>query len=220
MKEVIIIGSGGHGAELDDYIYYNNSIQKSGGYKIIGYLDDNPDNYSSYTFSAPLLGGVKNHKVRKNAYYIMGIANLAYRQKFVEQYLKNGAEFLSLVHASAYVSRSSKIGTGVIIGPHANLGPNTVIGDFTVINSRSSMGHDTVVGKYNFISPNVCFSGFTRIGNGNLFGINCATIPEIEVGNNNKIMAGMILDRNVGNDSVVFHRFRERVIAIPKTESK
>ena len=27
MKEVIIIGSGGHGAELDDYIHYNNNIQ-------------------------------------------------------------------------------------------------------------------------------------------------------------------------------------------------
>jgi len=216
MKEVIIIGSGGHGAELDDYINYNNSIQGIEEYKIIAYLDDNPDNYSSYQFSAPLIGGVKNHTVRKDIYYIIGIANLTYRQRFVEQYLKDGAKFLSVIHASAYISRSSTIGVGVIIGPHANLGPNTRIGDFTVINSRSSVGHDTEVGKYNFISPNVCFSGFTKVGDSNLFGINSATIPEIQIGNNNKIMAGMILDRNVGDDTVVFHRFRERVIAIPK----
>jgi len=216
MKEIIIIGSGGHGAELDDYIFYNNRKSGNEQYKIIGYLDDNPDNYSSYFFSAPLVGGVKNHQVRKDIYYIMGIANLAYRQKFVEQYLKNGAEFLPLVHASAYISRSSKIGTGVIVGPNANLGPNVKIDDFSVINSRSSMGHDTIVGKFNFISPNVCFSGFTKVGNGNLFGINSATIPGIQVGHNNKIMAGMVVDRNVGNDSVVFHRFKERVICHSK----
>jgi len=217
MKEVIIIGSGGHGAELDDYINYNNSIQNAEEYKIIAYLDDNPDNYSRYEFSAPLIGGVKDHEVRQDVHYIMGIANLKYRQKFVEQYLKNGARFLSVIHSSAYISRSSKIGVGAIIGPHVNLGPNTIIGDFTVINSRSSVGHDTIIGKYNFISPNVCFSGFTKVGNGNLFGINSATIPEIQVGNSNKIMAGMIIDRNVGDDSVVFHRYKERVIAIPKS---
>jgi len=215
MKEVIIIGSGGHGAELDDYIYYNSN-NGAEEYKIIGYLDDNPNNYSSYSFSAPLIGGVIDHQVRKDIYYIMGIANLTYRKKFVEQYLKNGAKFLSLIHASAYISRSSKIGKGAIIGPNANLGPNTRIGDFSVINSRSSLGHDTIAGKYNFISPNVCFSGFTKVGNGNLFGINSATLPGIQIGNNNKIMAGMIIDKNIGDDTVYFHRFRERVIALPK----
>jgi sugar O-acyltransferase (sialic acid O-acetyltransferase NeuD family) len=217
MKEVIIIGSGGHGAELDDYINHNNSLPGTEKYKIIAYLDDNPDNYSMYQFSAPLMGGVKNHAVRKDIYYIIGIANLKFRQKFVEQYLKDGARFLSVIHASAYISRSSNIGVGAIIGPHVNLGPNTIIGDFSIVNSRSSLGHDTIIGKYNFISPNVCFSGFSIIGNGNLFGINSATIPEIHIGNNNKIMAGMIIDRNVGDDTVVFHRYKERVIAIPKT---
>ncbi len=218
MKEVIIIGSGGHGAELDDYINYNNSIRGSEELKIIGYLDDNPANYSKYLFSAPLIGGVKDHEVRKDIYYIIGIANLKYRQKFVDQYLKSGAKFLTLVHASAYISRSSEIGVGAIIGPNVNLGPNAQIGDFTFINARSSIGHDTVVGKHNFISPNVCFSGFTKVGDGNLFGINSATLPEIKIGNNNKIMAGMVLDRDIGDGTTVFHRFRERVIAIPKTK--
>lgn len=217
MKEVIIIGSGGHGAELDDYIQYNNNTKGIEELKIIGYLDDNPDNYSKYLFSAPLIGGVKDHEVRTDVYYIIGIANLQYRKKFVDQYLKDGAKFLSLVHASAYISRSSEIGVGAIIGPHVNLGPNSQIGDFTFVNSRSSIGHDTVIGKHNFISPNVCFSGFTKVGDSNLFGINSATIPGIEIGNNNKIMAGMILDRNIGDDTVVFHRYKEKVIAIPKT---
>jgi len=216
MKEIIIVGSGGHGAELDDYIQYNNKQSGVEGIKIRGYLDDNPDNYSSYSFSAPLIGGVKDHKVKKDVHYLIGIANLQFRQKFVEQYLNDGASFISLVHASAYISNSCKLETGVVIGPNVNLGPNTMIGDYSMINSRCSIGHDTKIGKFNFISPNVCFSGFSEVGDGNLFGINSATIPNIKVGNNNKIMAGMVLDKNVGDDSVVFYRFKERVIAVPK----
>jgi bifunctional N-acetylglucosamine-1-phosphate-uridyltransferase/glucosamine-1-phosphate-acetyltransferase GlmU-like protein len=73
-----------------------------------------------------------------------------------------------------------------------------------------------MIGNFNSISPNVCFSGFSQVGDDNIFGINSATLPSVKVGNRNKIAAGMILDRDVGNDTVVFHRFRERVFAVPK----
>lgn len=216
MKEVIIIGSGGHGAELDDYIKYNHQFDAADGLKVIGFLDDNPDSYARYRLSAPLLGGVKDHKVRKDVHYLMGIANLKYRKFFVEQYTMQGAVFISFIHKTAYISDSATIGKGVVIGPMVNLGPNARVGDFTLLNSRCSLGHDTVVGKYNFISPNVCFSGFTSVGDENLFGINSATIPSIKIGDRNKIAAGMVLDRNIENDTVVFYRFKEKIIAVPK----
>lgn len=216
MKKIIIVGSGGHGAELSDYIQYNERVTNVREFEIIGYLDDNPVNYSNYKFGAPLIGGVRNHQIRPDVEYLMGIANLTYRKLFVDQYTSAGARFISLVHHTAYISDSASLGKGVVIGPMVNLGPNSVIGDYTMLNSRCSMGHDTKVGEFNFISPNVCFSGFTEIGDGNLFGINSATIPGIKVGNNNKIMAGMVLDKNVGNDEVVFYRFKEKVIAVPK----
>jgi sugar O-acyltransferase (sialic acid O-acetyltransferase NeuD family) len=216
MKDVIIIGAGGHGAEIDEYIAYS---QKKSGEKllnVIGFLDDNPVNYYNYRFSAPLLGGVRDHSVNKDCFYIMGIGSLQYRRMFVEKFSAGGAEFISFIHCNAYVSESARIGKGVVIAPHANVGPNVRIGDYTFLNSRCSMGHDTVVGKYNFISPNVCFSGFTKIGDENLFGINSATIPGVKVGDRNKIAAGMVLDKDIENDTVVFFRYKEKIIAVAK----
>jgi sugar O-acyltransferase (sialic acid O-acetyltransferase NeuD family) len=213
---IIIIGAGGHGAEIDDYIRYYNTVSGDQKIKVIGFLDDNPNNYHAYQFSAPLLGAIKDHVIRKDCFYMIGIANLLYRRLFVERFLAQGASFHGFIHPTAYISPSVKMGQGVVIGPHVNLGPNTVVGDFSMINSRCSLGHDTKIGKYNFISPNVCFSGFTRVGSGNLFGINSVTIPGIKVGDNNKIMAGMVLDKNVGDDEVVFYRFKEKVIAVSK----
>jgi sugar O-acyltransferase (sialic acid O-acetyltransferase NeuD family) len=216
MKEVIIVGAGGHAAEIDEYIRHSQKVKKNQNLRIIGFLDDNKENYLRYRFSAPLIGGIEEHKVVRNLGYIIGIANLKYRRYFVENIKAEGGFFVSFVHSSAYVSESATIGEGSIIGPNVSIGPNVKIGKYTLINSRCSIGHDTLIGDFNFISPNVCFSGFSEIGDENLFGINSATIPGIKVGNSNKIVAGMILDRSIGSDIIVFHRYKEKIIAIPK----
>lgn len=220
MIDIIVIGAGGHAAEIDEYIIYNKKYSYGEDFNIIGFLDDNPENYARYKFSAPFIGSATHHKVIKDHCYILGIAGIQYRRLFAERYLAEGARFVSLIHCGAYISITARIGEGSIIGPNSNIGPNVCIGKFTLINSRCSLGHDSIVGDYNFISPNTCLSGFTEVGNENLFGINCATIPGIKIGNRNKITAGMIIDTNVGDDSVIFYRYKERVIAIPKKNNE
>jgi len=217
MKNIIIIGSGGHGAELDEYIRYDNRHGDTVNYNIVGFLDDNPENYSNYTFSAPLLGGIGDHEIQSDCEYIMGIANLEYRKKFVKLFLERGARFCTYIHPDTFISESAKIGRGAVISYHCNIGPNAVVGDFTMVNARASIAHDARVGRYNFIGPNVCLSGFTVVGDENLFGINSATIPGINIGDRNKIAAGMTLDKNVANDSTVFYKIKERVIAVHKS---
>jgi len=219
MTDVIIIGAGGHAAEIDEYITYNQKVSGIKELNIVGFLDDNPASYARYKFSAPLIGGASDHKVIRGHGYIIAIAGLKYRRSFVDRYKAECARFVSVIHRSAYVSDSSVIGEGSIIGPNASIGPNVQVGKYTLINARCSIGHDTRVGDYNFISPNVCFSGFTEIGDENLFGINSATIPGIKAGNRNRIAAGMILDSNVGDESVIFYRFKEKVIAVPRQGS-
>jgi sugar O-acyltransferase (sialic acid O-acetyltransferase NeuD family) len=216
-QKVIIIGCGGHSAELDDYFFHAKKKDPRFDMEIDGLIDDNAASYDQYAFSAPFLGRILDHAVRQDSLYLMGIANLQYRRPIIDRFLSMGARFASFVHPDAYVSRSVVLGQGVVIAPSVNLGPNVVVGDYTLINSRSSMGHDTRVGPYNFICPNVCFSGFTQVGEENLFGINSATIPGIRVGNRNKIAAGMVLDKNLGDDETVFYRYKEKVIAIPRS---
>ncbi|HLO60113.1 MAG TPA: acetyltransferase [Bacteroidales bacterium] len=216
MENVIIIGAGGHAAEINEYITHSEVFAQKKTIQIIGFLDDNPENYARYNFDAPLLGGVKDHVIRSDCRYIIGIADLTYRRLFVDTFKKSGATFLSFIHFNTYISKSATIGEGSVIGPNVTIGPNVQIGQYTLINSRCSIGHDTIVGNYNFISPNVCMSGFTKVGDENLFGINSATIPGICIGNRNKIGAGMILDGTVGDDTVVFYRYKEKIIAVPK----
>ena len=212
MKKIIIVGSGGHAAELRDYINHNNNARPADRMEVVGFIDDNEDSYKHYNFAEPFLGSIKNHKVHKEVFYLMGIANLDYRKKIIESLLEKGAEFTGLIHPTAIISPSAEIHPTTVISHNASVGAMAKLGKYNMLNSRCTIGHDSVIGNYNFISPQVAVSGNTKIGDGNLIGTNACTIPGMTIGNNNKIAAGMVLYKPVGDDSTVLFRHKERLI--------
>lgn len=204
MKQIIIIGAGGHAAELRDYINdFNKSKSNEESIKVVGYIDDNKEGYLHYEFREPYLGDIKSHEVSGDFSYLMGIANLEYRKTIVTRLEQNGANIIGFIHPTARISPSARVGKGVVISHNASLGPKVVIEDHTIINSRTTVGHDTHIGKFNFISPLCALSGNTSIGEGNLIGTNVITIPGIKIGNNNKIGAGVVLFFNVESNQTI-----------------
>jgi sugar O-acyltransferase (sialic acid O-acetyltransferase NeuD family) len=216
MKQIIVIGASGHSAEIQDYIDVINRSLQEPIYRVEGFLDDDPMAFARFEFKGANLGGIKDHKIVFDAEYVMGIAKHEIRRTLIDIFLEKGARFETIIHPSSYISMSAQIGAGCIIGPNVNIGPNVQIGDYNLLNSRSSLGHGTRIGSNNIISPNVSFSGDTLVGDDNLFGVNSATIPGLSIGNRNKIEAGMIVSKDILDDTIVFHRFKEKVIAVPK----
>lgn len=212
MKEVIIIGAGGHAAELRDYIRHYNQAKGEIAISVIGFLDDNAEVHEHYNYEEPLLGGIASHEVRTACYYMMGIANLKYRRTIIEKILAQGGRFTGLIHPTALISPSAEIGEGVVISHNASVGPKVKLGKFNMLNSRCTIGHDTQMGDYNFISPKVALSGNTKIGNENMIGTNASTIPGVKIGNNNTIGAGMVVYKPIGDNETVFFRFKERLV--------
>lgn len=209
-KRIIIIGAGGHAAELRDYIAH---IQKIGTeMQVEGFLDDDPTAHVTYGYAEPFLGTIRDHAVRKDVEYLMGIANIKYRRPIIERFEAGGAVFASLIHPTVLISPSAKLGRGVIISHNASVGPKVEIGDHNIINSRCTIGHDTHIGSYNFISPQVALSGHTTVGNENMIGVNSCTIPGIVIGSNNMIAAGTVMYKNVGDGQTLINRFNERII--------
>jgi acetyltransferase EpsM len=209
-RKIIIIGAGGHAAELRDYISH---MQKLGTeIQVEGFLDDDANAYAIYGYAEPFLGSIADHPVRTDVDYLMGIANIKYRRPIIEKFEAAGASFRGLIHPTVLLSSSATLGKGVIISHNASVGPKVIIGDHNIINSRCTIGHDTVLGKYNFVSPQVAFSGHTTVGDENMIGVNSCTIPGLVIGNNNVIAAGTVLYKHVGDGQTLINRFNERII--------
>ncbi len=212
MKQIIIIGAGGHAAELRDYINHNNAARPNDQIQVLGFIDDNEENYHHYGFEEPFLGSIAEHQVESGQLYLMGIANLDYRKKIIERFITEGGDFIGLIHPTAIISPSATLGKGVVISHNASVGAKVVLGNFNMLNSRCTIGHDSVLGDYNFISPQVAVSGNTKIGDENLIGTNACTIPGITIGNRNKIAAGMVVYKPVEDDQTVLFRHKERLV--------
>lgn len=211
MKKIIIVGAGGHAAELRDYINHYNKVNVEDQLDVEGFLDDDEHNHKHYEFSEPYLGGIDSFRIREDIKYLMGIANLEFRKSIIQKIEKGGGEFISLIHPTAIISPSSLIGKGVVISHNASVGPKVSIGDYNILNSRCTIGHDSKLGNFNFISPQVAISGNTTIGDENMIGTNACTIPGTTIGNRSKIAAGMVVYKPVSNDETVLFRHKERL---------
>lgn len=214
MKKIILIGAGGHAAELRDYIdHYNEICSEMDRMNVVGFLDDDETIYRHYEFVEPYLGAIQNHEIQEDVLYLLAIANLKYRRKIAEKLQNLGAIITGFIHPTCQISPSAKIHPTTVLSHRVSVGPKVKIGAFNVINSRCTIGHDTLIGDYNFISPMVALSGKTIIGEENLIGTHAVTIPSVEIGSNNIIGAGTVLFRDVGDNSTIVSGSKPRKIS-------
>lgn len=91
--------------------------------------------------------------------YIIGLSNLKLRHKIQSKFREFGINATNIIHPSAVIAPSVKIGLGNYIGANSVLATEVTIGNDNIINLLVSVGHDTQIGSNSFI-----FQG-TRIGN-------------------------------------------------------
>jgi sugar O-acyltransferase (sialic acid O-acetyltransferase NeuD family) len=217
MKTVVIIGAGAHSAEIAGLIYDNNKhVEENEQLSIKGYIDDSQENWIRYKFKEPLLSNLLDYVPSEEDYFILGVSNVKSRKLCLEKLQNKNLRFINFIHYTSIIYETASIGTGNVICCYAKIGPNAIVGDLNIINSRTEVGHDCIVGSNNVFAGGVAVAGYSTIENDNFFSMYSAVIPNIAIGSNNVIQAGMVVDKNIGNDSYYFHRFKEKVLTIPK----
>jgi len=217
MKNVIIIATGAVAAEITSYIEDTDMGIKD-GLCIKGYLEyeyNIEKYYNNYHYLKPILGDIDSYYPQEDDYFILGVSNIPFREKVIETMKSKNAKFCTIIHPSSIIAKTAKIGEGCFISPFCTIGPNASIGNFNHLTSYSFISHDSEIGNNNVLSSaGLC--GHVKIGNNNSFYVRSVVIPEITIGDNCVIQAGMVVDKNVPDNSIIFHRFKEKVIAVPQ----
>jgi sugar O-acyltransferase (sialic acid O-acetyltransferase NeuD family) len=221
MREILILGTGAVAAELTSYFEDNNIVIKDENDKlnIKGYIeyDHNIENYwKKYELKAPVLGDIDSYEFQSETEVFIAISNVTFKTLLIEKLEKKGVRFPNFVHHSSIVSSTVQLGRGNIIYPHVIIGPKVEIRDFNLITSYSFISHDCIIGSMNFFST-TGLAGKVEVGDNNFFGIRSTVIPSVNIGSGNTIQAGMVVDKDVADHTTVFHRFKEKVMILPKT---
>ena len=111
---------------------------------------------------------------------------------------EKGYSFPNVIHKSAQIEDSAKLGVGVQVFANAVISSNVVIGDNCIINSGAIISHDCVLGDNVHAAPGVVLGGDVVIGRDTLLGIGCTILPGIKICKNSFIRIGENVIANIG----------------------
>lgn len=188
MKNLVIIGAGGCGREVFQWVKEIN--EKENRWNIKGFIDDDYKALEGKKCSATILSTVDGYEISSGDEFICCIGNSKTRKATVEKLRARGASFTTIIHPDAVVVDSCMLGEGVIIYPYALISDNAVIGDGCIINMYSSVAHDSVLGEYCTISAHCDVTGMCTLGERVFMGSTSHVVPGSRIGNDAYICAG------------------------------
>lgn len=195
MKDILIIGAGGCGREVLQWIKDINIIEKR--WSIKGFLDDDPNALDGKSCDVGIVASIDDYEIKENDVFVCSIGDSKTRKDVVERFKIKGAKFVTIIHPSAIIADSTSIGEGIIIYPFALVSDNAVIGDYCIINMYSSVTHDVVLGNYCTISGHCDITGKCRLGDGVFMGTTSHVVPGSVIGDDVFICAGSTVMTNV-----------------------
>lgn len=198
MTDYVLIGGGAFARELVDW--FTPALAEAGS-RFIGYLDDGDAPLKAFGFDLPQLGNTQAFDFGA-AQPVMAITEPAGKQALAERLA--GRAFATLVHPTAVVSKSARLGEGAIIAPFAMVSANATLGRQVTVNAYSSVGHDVTLGAYSTLSCHVDLTGGVSVGEGCFFGSGARVIPKTALGARCTIGAGAVVVRRARDDATLF----------------
>ncbi|PXA96510.1 hypothetical protein DMC18_01255 [Caulobacter sp. D5] len=187
-RGLVIVGSGGHAKVIIEI------ARAEGRFDLVGCTDSHstaPD-----VLGVPMLGddsmlpGLLANGTR-HAFVALG-AN-ALRLRLGRALLAQGFEMPSLIHPSAIISPSARIGRGVAVMAGAVINASAEIGDFCIVNTLASIDHDCVLEDGVHVAPRTALAGCVHLEEAVFLGAGAVAIPGIRVGTRTVIGAGGVV---------------------------
>jgi sugar O-acyltransferase (sialic acid O-acetyltransferase NeuD family) len=179
MKEIILVGGGGHCKSVIDVIEQEAKYTIAGiidkkelvgsevlGYKIIGCDDDLVKIREQFSHAIVTVGHVKSNALRVKLFNLL---------KDLDFHMPN------IISPLAYVSRHAFVDEGSVILHHALVNPHAKVGKNCIINSKALIEHDATVEDHCHISTASVINGGTVVKENSFYGSNATSKEYSEV---------------------------------------
>nr|MBP7473392.1 NeuD/PglB/VioB family sugar acetyltransferase [Prevotella sp.] len=199
MKDLILIGGGGHCKAVIDI------IESIGIYNILGVLDV-ADKIGEKVLSTSIIGSDNdiNKYIGKAEFLItVGfITNPALRIKLFDLVKNNGGKLATIIAPTAYVSKHANIAEGTIIMHHAMVSAEASIGSNCIINTFANIEHETIIGNHCHISTGSMINGTCVVGDNIFIGSQSVLAQGVQVASGTIISAASFVHKNIINSGV------------------
>jgi acetyltransferase EpsM len=194
VTRLVIVGAGGHGAEL---LAYCRDLSDSSS--VLGFVDEfRPKGPFG---SSIVLGGFDDLRrlldgPEPPTHYLTAVGDNRTRERLVTAVEEtSGGRLLpwTLRHPHASIGAEITIGAGTCLAPGTIVTTRACIGSHVIMNVKASVSHDTVVDDFVNLNPGSTLCGNVRVGRGAYIGAGATVIERITIGEWTVVGAGSVV---------------------------
>jgi sugar O-acyltransferase (sialic acid O-acetyltransferase NeuD family) len=191
MKDILIIGGGGHCKSVIDV------IESTGEYKIYGIIDIS-EKVGQKVLGYEIIGTDEDLEKYRNdvelAFIAIGFINsVELRIKIYNKLKQLNFKLPVIISPLAYVSKHSFIEEGTVVMHYAVINAGAKIGKNCIINTKALIEHDAIIGDFCHISTGAIINGGVIVGKYSFVGSNATTKQYIKIIENSFIKAGTVV---------------------------
>jgi len=190
MKEILLIGGGGHCRSVIDVIELEGKFKIAGivdkkeligqsvlGYKIIACDDDLKKLREKYEFAFISIGHV--------------YSNIA-RVKLLQKLKELNFILPTIISPLSYVSKHATLAPGVVVMHHALINAAVSIGENSIVNSKALIEHDCIVEDNVHISTHATLNGGVTVKKSSFVGSGSVAREGVEISGFIKMQEGVV----------------------------
>jgi len=220
MTRLVILGTGGTSRDILDAVRDLNDMAGPARYECVAFLDDNAALWDLTLHGVPVRGPLAAACGFDDCLFVNGIGspqNYRGKEAIIGAVGLPIERFATIVHPTASVSRTARLGRGTAVLQHVTIASNACVGNHVVVLPNSIVSHDVHVGDYTCIAGGASISGDARVGRGCYIGTSAAIIGGAIIGDGSLVGMGSVVLRNVASDVVVVGNPARVLRAIPSS---
>lgn len=199
-RRILVVGAGGFGREV---LHWAREAWPDEAGRIAGFLSADADILGGRFTMPPVLGAPDTFVPAPGDGFLLAIGIPGVRRRVAERLLARGAMFLTLVHPTAVVTPTARIGSGSIVCPHAVVSDAARLGRFTLVNYHASLAHDAGAGDFAVLSPYATLGGGATVAEEVFLGLHASVGPAVAIGPRSKVAANSCALSDAPADSLV-----------------
>jgi sugar O-acyltransferase (sialic acid O-acetyltransferase NeuD family) len=214
MTRLVILGAGGDGLVLAEAAIQAAAAGRSPAWQIEGFLDDAYPEGGTFEGFA-VLGTLESWRsLAADVRFVPAIqkvGDMVRRAARLESLGIPADRWATVIHPTAVVASSARIGAGVYIGAFSSVQPRCVVGDFATLRAGAALGHDADVAQHAYVGPNAVLCGRTALHRGAHLGPGAVVLDNRRVGEFSVVGIGAAVTKDVPPFTVVMGNPAKRV---------
>ncbi len=199
-ERILIVGAGGFGREV---AHWARDAWPGHADRIAGFLSADADVLAGHAGALPVLGDPASFALEPGDAVLLAIGIPGVRRRIAEKLAARGATFLTLVHPTAVVAPTARLGPGTIVCPHAVVSDAARLGRCVLVNYHASLAHDASAGDFAVLSPYATLAGGATVADDVFLGLHASVGPGVAIGPRSKVAANSCALADVPPDSLV-----------------